>query len=456
MYPIKSKDQQIIQNQLKTIRTSMKQIHNQNTISSTVYKIIQQLILTYSKKHKRIVYGGIALNAIMKHTTNEQHYTEHDIPDIEFYSSKPWSDAKAICDMLYNIGFNCEAKEAIHHNTISIHVNNFNCCDITFYHEKILATMSTIIINGIKYAHPHHMYIDYINIMNLSDQHGFYDKTLPKLTWIVKNYPFKDKKIKLNLNNKNLLEIPWILKMIRKKSLVMTDSYAVHEYTKHVQLTDHRLSSQLTLLSCELLEDAMHVYNVLMKHNKNVQVIEYYEFSEYIGHKVSFHTDSNIVITLIDTMKLAAPYVVVNEVQIQAIQTLHQYLLKKQKYFDVLLYEHKDKDKSKKIEFLKQITEYDENFLRKAWNKFYQTHDIIVAKPHIFSIFVINHVGYHQSNFLKNQIEFQARIKGKKKGMAIKPKYQPGVSKQLPYTYKMHSRLGQQIFSIDDKIVNWL
>lgn len=458
MYPIKSKDHQFINSQLKNIKNDMKIITNNQTISSTVYKIVQDIILNYVKKNNKIVYGGIALNALMKHKTDKELYTKHDIPDIEFYSSNSWQDAKNICDILHNIGFVSEAKEAIHINTLSIFINRFNCCDITFFHQKIIKAFQTVIVNGIKYIHPHHMYTDYINLLNTSEQYTFYDKTIPKIEWIVKNYPFQNKTFNFKLNNKNLLTIPWIYKMIQKKSFILTDSYAVYQYTKHVDIKDHQLSSQLTLLSCELYDDAMYIYNIIMKHNKNVQVIEYYGFSEYIGRKIAFHTDSNITITLIDQNKVAQPFVLKNGIQILDIQSLHKYLLHKILYFNVLIQDIKDinTSKFKKLNFCKQITELDEQCLRKAWDKFYYDRDIIVSKNELFSIFVNNYVGYHISNFYKNHIEFESRIFSRKKNIALKPKYQPSMSKELPQTYPMACNLGQQISSKDEKIMSWI
>lgn len=455
MYSIKSKDKLIINNELHNIKKNVKLINNNNIISKTTYDIVKNIILQYTKTHNKIIYGGFALNTIMKHKTNESIYNKHDIPDIEFYSDCPWKDAKSICDILYNIGFNTEAKEAIHSNTLSIFVNRFNCCDITFYNKKILEVFKTLSIDGNIYIHPHHMYTDYLNILNIIDQYAFYDKTIPKIAWIVEHYPFEDRKISTRINNINLLKTPWIYKMIQKKSLILTDSYAVHEYTKHSGIKDHMVSQQLTLLSCNLHEDAVYVYNIIMKNNKETKVVEYYKFSEYIGRKVTFHTDSNVVITLIDSMREAVACIEKNGIQILNIQSLHRYLLLKILYFDVLLNNSNKDNNAQKLK-IKQISEYDEQALRNAWNRFYLKNDIIIAKNELFSIFVNNYVGLHQSNFIKNQIDFELRILKKHKNFPIKPKYNPIVSKELPNTYIMQNCLGQQIFNQQDKIVSWL
>ena len=69
---------------------------------SSVFNIISKFI----KQKKRKVYGGVALNSLLKSKNKDYAiYDENDTPDIEFYSPKPIDDLVELCDLLNEKGY---------------------------------------------------------------------------------------------------------------------------------------------------------------------------------------------------------------------------------------------------------------------------------------------------------------------------------------------------------------
>ena len=132
--------------------------HARDTLEPTYkeYLIIFTLISNYIKKHKKIVYGGIALNEMLKEKKpSDVIYKEYSINDIEIYSSDPIEDIKNMCNMLYEKKFPfIEGKEADHPGTFTIFVNFEKYCDITYVPKVIYNNMHTIEVNGYTIIHP--------------------------------------------------------------------------------------------------------------------------------------------------------------------------------------------------------------------------------------------------------------------------------------------------------------
>ena len=120
------------------------------------YLIVFKHLTDYIKKNNRIVYGGIALNEMLKNKSpKDVIYEEYSINDIEIYSPDPVGDIFKICDMLHEKKFlYVQASEAQHPGTFTIFANFEKYCDITYVPKLIYNNMPTINVNGFRLIHP--------------------------------------------------------------------------------------------------------------------------------------------------------------------------------------------------------------------------------------------------------------------------------------------------------------
>jgi hypothetical protein len=130
------------------------------------YLIVSKLISNYIKENKRIVYGGIAINEMLKDKSPEDViYKEYSKNDIEIYSFDPFTDVKNICDMLYKKKFlYIEGSEADHPGTFTIFVNFDKYCDITYIPKIIYHNLPFLEVNGYRLIHPSFMLVDTLRV----------------------------------------------------------------------------------------------------------------------------------------------------------------------------------------------------------------------------------------------------------------------------------------------------
>lgn len=155
--------------------------------------VVRALICQFIASRKRIVYGGMALNAhLMAATQGRTYIYEEDAePDMEFYSFLAMQDVVDLCDALHHAGFkNVEAKLAMHDDTYTIMVNFQKYCDITYMPKAIFHSIPVVAVDGMIYVHPHFSAIDYFRI--LCDPWSSYfrlEKDLPRLQLLLETFP---------------------------------------------------------------------------------------------------------------------------------------------------------------------------------------------------------------------------------------------------------------------------
>lgn len=104
---------------------------------------VTAVILDFVAENKRKIYGGYALNLLVRDKNpKDAIYTEDEMPDIDFYSPEPLRDLVKICNTLHQMGFKrVMGREALHKETYSIKVNNQLYCDISYVPRNIYHRM---------------------------------------------------------------------------------------------------------------------------------------------------------------------------------------------------------------------------------------------------------------------------------------------------------------------------
>lgn len=173
-------------------RANMEFMKNTKPNWDTRMKVID-LIKKYIKENNRIVYGGTAINELIKaKNAADSIYKPYQFADIEFYSHEPRVDIVNLANIMYEAGYDyIQAKVAQHDETYTLAVDFVVYCDVSYMPKRIAGGTRYEEINGIKYAHPHFIMIDMLRIFNqpLTAAEQRWEKTLKRFYKLQKYYP---------------------------------------------------------------------------------------------------------------------------------------------------------------------------------------------------------------------------------------------------------------------------
>ena len=241
-----NKDIEIFNKKVKDIVKNVKKVTlNKFDPTKKDIEYYQSLIMNYIKKNKRKMYGGTALNEIIKfQNKNDVFYDpEIDLADYDIYSPDPINDICNICDLLADKDIkNVEGKEAVHINTYSIFVNGYNVLDVSYVPRNIYNKIPFKEIKDVIYVHPCFSRIDTFRMFTdpLISYEQRLEKQFNRFSIIEKYYRIdrikkllitglkkKDNKIKSVLNDIHNF-------LINKNSIIVIDLYAYNYYLKKI------------------------------------------------------------------------------------------------------------------------------------------------------------------------------------------------------------------------------
>lgn len=158
-------------------------------------KRVYSLIRAWIAEHDRVVYGGTALDeAVGAIRPEDRFYDDYNRSDIEFYSPEPVRDAIALADALYQAQLpEVHTKSAQHPGSFNIIVNYVIYCDITYMPNNVYHRVPTLKIDGLRYAHPHFLYLDVLRIFvqPLTAADFRWEKTFQRGYLLTKYYPLR-------------------------------------------------------------------------------------------------------------------------------------------------------------------------------------------------------------------------------------------------------------------------
>ncbi len=120
-------DKEYLKKSIKKNENYQKKNKKDTYISETLLNVVQK----FMKKHKRICYGGTAINSILPKDKQFYDY-DIDIPDYDFFSPNALEDAKALCNLFKKENvFHIEGKNAVVYGTYKVFVNFVPIADVT-------------------------------------------------------------------------------------------------------------------------------------------------------------------------------------------------------------------------------------------------------------------------------------------------------------------------------------
>lgn len=130
-----------------------------------------EIVQTFIKDNKFIIYGGLAIDIALKITGHPGIYLDDVIPDFDIYSSDFYNDSNKLAVILHQNNMkNVSAINAVHLNSRRVRVNFTPVCDFSYLPKNVLDNIPYIEIksnqnnikkyNGMRIVHPDFQRLD--------------------------------------------------------------------------------------------------------------------------------------------------------------------------------------------------------------------------------------------------------------------------------------------------------
>jgi hypothetical protein len=300
--------EQAMKKNLETLEPTIKEFHS-----------VMKDILDFIKNKKRIIYGGSALNLLIKNRNEKDViYDYYTRADTEFYSFTPVTDLVELCDMLHKKGYKfVQAKDAGHAETYKIFINFVNYCDISYMPKFIYDNIPTIKEDGYNIIHPHIMLVDKFRMFNNPITASWrFDKEVKRSNLILKYFPLS--KIDCTIGKYNVDKN--ILDYVRKNILtkydrtIVTGYYAYYYYMYVSKLEGGEDGIDLYVpyydVICEnIVNDGKSIYDDLKKQfGDKITFNEYFPFFQFYGRRIEFLYDNKVILVLYDNNNVCYPF----------------------------------------------------------------------------------------------------------------------------------------------------
>ena len=306
-------------------------------------KNVLEIIIEFIKKKKRKIYGGYALNLLIKNKNeHDMIYKPDKIADIDFYTPDPINDLVKLCNILHEKGFkNVMGREAQHQETYTLSVNFVNYCDLSYVPLNIYNRIPFMTIDNFVVSAPNFMSIDYLRM--LTDplislwRIGKDLKSFKRFQLMLKYYPLpyigskyssETNKIKLNdledltLDQQKIMDI--IFDYISNRESIMVVGFYVYNYfvSYFLNAVNKKPNNKYNYLPNQYFElistsdnyrnDCLTLIDKLKEfYGNDITVAEYYPFFQFTGHSTHIFYKNELVARIYTNNKKCIPYFVV-------------------------------------------------------------------------------------------------------------------------------------------------
>lgn len=299
-------------------------------------KEITNIILQFIRERKRKIYGGYAINLLIKNVNPQDAiYKDKENPDIDFYTPEPVKDLIDLCNILFDKGYKfVRGYEAQHKETYSIRVNNHLYCDLSYVPKNIYNKIPFKIIDELYIIHPNWYMIDFYRM--LTDPLTSYwriDKHFERFYLIQKYYPlahidksifFKFPKEDINLIFKSLDIIHNFLE--ENENTITIGIYAYNHFLvesgilKKDKNNRNKNKNKFNILQVPYYEiistnyknDCLNLISKLKAETdltNNISVVEHYPFFQFNGYSAHIYYRDDLIAILYHYNNKCLPYI---------------------------------------------------------------------------------------------------------------------------------------------------
>lgn len=285
-------------------------------------KEVQEIILNYIIKNKRKIYGGFAMNELIKNKNyNDRFYkTILDGGDIEFYSPTPIEDVYNLCNQLHEAGYKyVQGKEAFHKSTYTISANFENYADISYVPKKIYNRIPFVNLNNMILTHPHFIAIDYFRMFtDPMTSYWRFCKSFKRFGILQKYFPFTkyDKELEFNELPGNYTITNKFKDIIEQfavdnNSCIMYGFYCYNYFLMKSKLKTSYIKMMkipyYQMISTNFKTDCIAILDKL-KTIDTIDVQEHYPYFQFTGHKAVFKHNNSIILEIYHNNHMCIPY----------------------------------------------------------------------------------------------------------------------------------------------------
>ena len=294
------------------------------------YNQAKQVVKDFIKHKKRIVYGGFALNTLIKDKQpKDQIYKEHARSDIEFYTPEPIQDLIELCDLFHEKKFPyVRGTEAQHEETYTIFVNFEQICDFSYMPKNVYGNMPVRKIDGILYPHQSWILVDMFRQYNdpILSYRRLRDKTFFRTNALLKHYPLNlstDSSFKKNTEHTGFKE--QIFNVVSNMdTIIFTGSVAIQYY---LTLENTIRYNNMELFSLNFKEDIKNIYKDIQKilgdKASELEINMYRPFFQFWDDHIEFILNGTCLLKVYGSNGICLPYnnLYVNNLKIEKLQT---------------------------------------------------------------------------------------------------------------------------------------
>ena len=312
---------------------------------------IVNIVRDFVIEKKRKVYGGFALNELIKEVSpNDVFYDAKNVKcwDIDFYSHSPILDAMELANILHKKGFkHIRASEALHDETYKIYVETEEFADITYVPKPIYNKIPFKTLGGMNITGSHWLLIDYLRI--LSDPLTSYfrlDKIFPRLCTLIKHFPLphNNSVIEIEQPERDLkIAFEKIYEyIIDNKKCIVIGMYAYNHLINESKINGRKISrlnrtrnsenktentkketninyvdiNYFEIILTDYINDAKNIILKLKETFQNAEhkitYDEHYPYFQFFGFSVNIYFEGEIICKLYDYNRKCIPYKSVN------------------------------------------------------------------------------------------------------------------------------------------------
>jgi hypothetical protein len=286
---------------------------------------VTNIILDFVKTNKRKIYGGFALNKLIKDKSpKDVIYGEFAMPDIDFYSPSPLQDLVKLCNLLHEKKFKAvSGKEAQHKETYSIFVNQHLYCDISYVPKNIYNNMPFKDVEGLTIIGPDFMIIDYFRMINDPlTSYRTMDKFFKRFYLLQKFYPLPHNEypIKVSPPPLNLAKLlNEVFNFIENKTgMIVIGFYAYNQFLHESKITQKDAKFNyldvpyFEIISTNYQEHTLTLVDNLKKKfpelANDINIVEFYPFFQFMGFSANIMYKNEVIAKIYHYNRKCVPY----------------------------------------------------------------------------------------------------------------------------------------------------
>ena len=373
-------------------------------------KQIINIIKKYIIEKKLILYGGTALDMLLKDKGEQGIYTDaeinldimEDYRDIEFYSYEPIKDLKNICDIVFKKGIEgISGHQATHPGTYTIRFWMIQVCDITYVPKYICDNFPFKYVKKIKLVHPSVMLIDKYRIRTniLGEARSLY-KTIKRQHCIEKLLHIKGNKPKFpnfKFNKRNSKLIPNVISLlIKNKDIIFVGLFGINCLLKssgNIELKKFSKNIKVNQINI-ICKDVLSIIRSIEKKFKKEKLVfkEYVPFFQFYGTMVTISLKGEKIpfiriFELNQDVKVCTSYtpytdVLKNNYRIGSVDLFYVYFYSWKLYSNI----YKNKEFENICDYIIKLLKYAQNIITNTSNNLLNNKSFKILSTNCFQL----------------------------------------------------------------------